>query len=444
MVVCSRLQYGAAAATAALALAVQESCGQCTCPGGSTPVFNGGGPCAGGPPTGPSCPSPPGGGGTQTPGGPTTALCTDSCTAGNLAGCLAACATTCPNPPCAASLLGDVGTTSVTGTDSRTSKSFPVGENIYGPFEAGFTSQQDNILQGLGCSDPSNGYVPGGIDTNTAEQMVAQGCGVTLPRIVDNSASGYISLIDECGGHTNEYHFHEKFSCLYALSGQHSTQIGWALDGRPIHGKWEDWSVQSQPELDACSGHFGATPDSNGQEIYHYHVQDAPPFAVGCFGPGSNGGLVSVAECRATYSGAPGCGDGDVMTVNTPLGSKTYDLWCPCYDGNGSNVGTVPLPALTQVYSWSAGNWSVCPDTACGNMTAGTVVGNRTRSVACVHSSTAQQVSAPGNCTGAAPIALEDCTCVATGVPYAWRGSVSQVAVPCLALLGLSLGSLPL
>ena len=51
-----------------------------------------------------------------------------------------------------ASLLGDVGLTPVTGTDQRTSKSFPVGENIYGPFEAGFTSQQDSILAGLGCN----------------------------------------------------------------------------------------------------------------------------------------------------------------------------------------------------------------------------------------------------------------------------------------------------
>ena len=52
----------------------------------------------------------------------------------------------------------------------------------------------------------------GGIDTYTAEQMVAHQCSVTLPRI---EGDAYISLIDECGGHTNEYHFHERLKCLY-------------------------------------------------------------------------------------------------------------------------------------------------------------------------------------------------------------------------------------
>jgi hypothetical protein len=38
-----------------------------------------------------------------------------------------------------------------------------------------------------------------GIDTQTAEQMIAHQCGVTLPR---GAGSNYISLLDECGGHT--------------------------------------------------------------------------------------------------------------------------------------------------------------------------------------------------------------------------------------------------
>lgn len=44
----------------------------------------------------------------------------------------------------------------------------------------------------------------GGIDTYTAEQMVAHQCSVTLPRVENDGANGYISLLDECGGHTNE------------------------------------------------------------------------------------------------------------------------------------------------------------------------------------------------------------------------------------------------
>ena len=42
-------------------------------------------------------------------------------------------------PPCTAADLGTIGTVSVTGTDDRTGISFEIGEDIYGPFEAGFS-----------------------------------------------------------------------------------------------------------------------------------------------------------------------------------------------------------------------------------------------------------------------------------------------------------------
>ena len=78
--------------------------------------------------------------------------------------------------------------------------------------------------------------MPGGIDTYTAEQMVAYQCSVTLPR---EESGSYVSLMDECGGHTQEYHFHEKMSCLYSQSGAHSTQASHmpraCLDADPVH-----------------------------------------------------------------------------------------------------------------------------------------------------------------------------------------------------------------
>ena len=94
--------------------------------------------------------------------------------------------------------------------------------------------------------------------------------------------------------------------------------------------------------------HFGVTPDSNGKVIYHYHVQNAPPFTVGCFGPAISNGkesLVTLAQCRAAYSE---CGDG-TTTVTSTEGTVQYDLFCPCFDGNGSNVGTVELAVFAQV-----------------------------------------------------------------------------------------------
>ena len=230
-------------------------------------------------------------------------------------------------------MLNDVAKTTVGGTDVRTSKTFPVGENIFGPFEAGFGAQQNQRLEDIfGCAKGEDGHVAGGIDTNTAEQMVAAQCGVTLPRMEGNA---YISLLDECGGHTNEYHFHERMSCLYKEEGGHSAKVGEALDGKNLYGKWEDYATRTLPELDACGGHYGVTPDSSGKSVYHYHVQDAAPFTVGCFGPNDDGSLVTVAQCRDFYTGC----DGDLVDVTFPGGSKKYDLWCPCFDAKGSNTG---------------------------------------------------------------------------------------------------------
>ena len=72
--------------------------------------------------------------------------------------------------------------------------------------------------------DGNDGHVDGGIDTKTAEQVVAKGCSITLPRIENGN---YISLLDECGGHTNEYHFHERLTCLYdGEKSGHSDEVG--------------------------------------------------------------------------------------------------------------------------------------------------------------------------------------------------------------------------
>lgn len=90
--------------------------------------------------------------------------------------------------------------------------------------------------------------------------------------------------------------------------------------------------------LDACSAHYGKTPDSStddDDDVYHYHVQDAPPFVVGCFGPNDDGSLVSVEQCRDFYTGC----DGTLESFETTDGKVDYDVWCPCYDQNGSNSG---------------------------------------------------------------------------------------------------------
>jgi hypothetical protein len=49
--------------------------------------------------------------------------------------------------------------------------------------------------------------VVGGIDTHTAEQMIAKQCNIELGVVVKNTYKG---LLDQCGGHTKDYHFHER------------------------------------------------------------------------------------------------------------------------------------------------------------------------------------------------------------------------------------------
>lgn len=257
----------------------------------------------------------------------------------------------------AASLLGDIGRTTVNGTDARTGKTFMVGESIYGPFEAGLNSAQDHILRQVGCIPASRGYVDAGIDATITEQMVAFQCDITLPRLEDGK---YVSLLDECGGHTEEYHFHERLSCLYdGTSGGHSTQLGRVADGKFLYGKWEDTSVRQLPQLDACGGHYGLTPESPSLLVYHYHVQDRPPFTVGCYGPNDDGSLVTVAQCRTFY---PGC-DGNSKTITTATGRQPYEKWCPCFDAYGSNTGVnfAQLAVFTTTTTTIAGErgWSL-------------------------------------------------------------------------------------
>ena len=108
-------------------------------------------------------------------------------------------------------------------------------QDIYGPFEAGFSATQDNILATLGCTS-GFGYVDGGVDTKLAEAIVAHDCSVTLPRT--DSGGSYISLLDQCGGHTQEYHFHERLSCLYSNVAGHSAKIGEAGSGQGLYGAW--------------------------------------------------------------------------------------------------------------------------------------------------------------------------------------------------------------
>eukprot|EP00937_MAST-01D_sp_MAST-1D-sp2_P006750 g6750.t1 len=200
--------------------------------------------------------------------------------------------------------------------------------NIYGPFEAGFTKS----VPGMSCLGDAS--VPPGIDTFVAE------------RVADNICTDVtVHILDTCGGHAIPYHYHEKLSCLYTADPAtgHSTRIGTALDGHGIYGKHIAGGALPT-DLDACGGRVGVTPDSGGAEVYYYPVTDHAPFTVGCFGNKASY-PVSVAQCKALYNSCASA----PTTITTAHGSGQYILDCPCFDTDHSNVENQGAPGYLGI-----------------------------------------------------------------------------------------------
>jgi hypothetical protein len=144
--------------------------------------------------------------------------------------------------------------------------------------------------------------------------------------------------------------------------------------GEDVYGKWEDFSEQVLPELDACNGHWGKTPDSPDKDVYHYHVSDLPPFTIGCYGPNDDNSHVTVQQCRDAYSECSETADLELFTVMDANGSVhefPYQPWCPCWDkskdgpdGVGLNVGKVLPSRKWKVRTFESSNqqWSTNRD----------------------------------------------------------------------------------
>ncbi len=104
-----------------------------------------------------------------------------------------------------------------------------------------------------------------------------------------NAIEGYSEVwLDSCCGHPQQhgvYHYHKYPSCVkspFADDGkQHSPVIGFAFDGFPIYGPYEEAGVMAKDlkgklALDSCNGHGD---DARG---YHYHVTPGRfPYIIG-------------------------------------------------------------------------------------------------------------------------------------------------------------------
>jgi len=93
-----------------------------------------------------------------------------------------------------------------------------------------------------------------------------------------------LPAVDVCGGHAgpnSDYHYHyvptlpeggeRSPGCLIndAPSMEHSAMFAYAMDGYPIHGRYEAGGVVPT-DLDTCGGHVGKT-DEWPDGVYHYH-----------------------------------------------------------------------------------------------------------------------------------------------------------------------------
>jgi len=83
---------------------------------------------------------------------------------------------------------------------------------------------------------------------------------------------GVISGFDRNGGHTGPqtYHYHLE---PRAITNDDSELVGIIADGFFLYGRREADGTYPT-DLDVSGGHMGVTPHSDGQEEYHYHIQN--------------------------------------------------------------------------------------------------------------------------------------------------------------------------
>ena len=83
--------------------------------------------------------------------------------------------------------------------------------------------------------------------------------------------------------YSTQYHRHAYIwkNETQTASNQHSSLIGYALDGFGIYGpKGENGVLLTNQQLDVCHGHIHAGQSNN---TYHYHANNEFPYAPACF-----------------------------------------------------------------------------------------------------------------------------------------------------------------
>ncbi|SDF56393.1 YHYH protein [Cellulophaga baltica] len=124
---------------------------------------------------------------------------------------------------------------------------------------------------------------PGLAVKSTSTGLGAIGISVTgVPIFNDSEGPGrpleeeIAETFDYAGGHVGPsgYHYHTEAKDVpenTMLSHNDKKLVGIMADGFLIYGR-KDFDDSYPTDLDASGGHFGVTPHSNGEKIYHYHI----------------------------------------------------------------------------------------------------------------------------------------------------------------------------
>lgn len=96
--------------------------------------------------------------------------------------------------------------------------------------------------------------------------------------------------MDSCWGHPYQaqYHYHGYSWKCFPNQGdpdEHSPLFGYAIDGFGVYGpRGENGVPVTNDDLDECHGHTHEIEwDGATRVMYHYHVNDEYPYAMGCY-----------------------------------------------------------------------------------------------------------------------------------------------------------------
>ncbi len=136
--------------------------------------------------------------------------------------------------------------------------------------------------------------------------------------------TGHLPALDICGGHIDPggwYHWHatatdiessfahEGLDAACHLDQSAATLFGFAFDGYPIYGS-ADQDGTIPDDLDACSGHTGATADYP-DGVYHYHAGLEFPNLPECLvGVSAESAFSTTASAGIGAGGSGGLGGG--------------------------------------------------------------------------------------------------------------------------------------